>query len=308
MPSETELRLYRDSLSTPWGFRLHGGKDLNAPLTVQRVSPGTPSDGELLAGDVILQIQGTEASRFTHLQAQDQVRKAGGSLLLRILRYGAVPRAPLPLVPTYASQQAPTSLKKPGVQEYGVNYARQSARIPVPVAVNQQPQPGFMLSRVKDTLSGVSGGSGGYPQYQAYETEARHSPSLYQPPSYTAPPAPLAPESPAWAGSLRSSGHALDSDKSIGPYPHSPKVQTVHYGPGGGQEYRQHAPKAGHDTDTVRAAHLQYNSPLGLYSKVSAQEALHTQLHGKPGEGTIKILSDSEAARSGGGDIGQSDF
>lgn len=51
-----------------------------------QVSPGTPSDGELLAGDVILQIQGSDAARFTHLQAQDQVRKAGGSLLLRILR------------------------------------------------------------------------------------------------------------------------------------------------------------------------------------------------------------------------------
>ena len=44
MPGEIELRLYRDSLSTPWGFRLYGGKDLSTPLSVQRVSPIPYSD------------------------------------------------------------------------------------------------------------------------------------------------------------------------------------------------------------------------------------------------------------------------
>ncbi len=34
---ETVITLYRDSLSTPWGFRLEGGRDFKAPLTVQRV-------------------------------------------------------------------------------------------------------------------------------------------------------------------------------------------------------------------------------------------------------------------------------
>jgi hypothetical protein len=33
-----QVRLARDSMQTPWGFRLQGGKDLNQPLTVQRVS------------------------------------------------------------------------------------------------------------------------------------------------------------------------------------------------------------------------------------------------------------------------------
>jgi len=34
---DIQIRLYRDSLSTPWGFRLQGGKDLKAPLTIQKV-------------------------------------------------------------------------------------------------------------------------------------------------------------------------------------------------------------------------------------------------------------------------------
>ena len=33
-----QVRLARDSLETPWGFRMQGGKDLNQSLTVQRVS------------------------------------------------------------------------------------------------------------------------------------------------------------------------------------------------------------------------------------------------------------------------------
>lgn len=34
---ELTVHLYRDSLSTPWGFRLQGGMDFKQPLTVQRV-------------------------------------------------------------------------------------------------------------------------------------------------------------------------------------------------------------------------------------------------------------------------------
>lgn len=36
---EFVVNLYRDSLQTPWGFRLEGGKDFKAPLSIQRVSP-----------------------------------------------------------------------------------------------------------------------------------------------------------------------------------------------------------------------------------------------------------------------------
>lgn len=32
-----QVTLQRDSLNTPWGFRLEGGKDFHAPLTIQRV-------------------------------------------------------------------------------------------------------------------------------------------------------------------------------------------------------------------------------------------------------------------------------
>lgn len=31
------VTLYRDSLSTPWGFRMDGGRDFYKPLSIQRV-------------------------------------------------------------------------------------------------------------------------------------------------------------------------------------------------------------------------------------------------------------------------------
>jgi len=34
---EYTAKLIRDSLQTPWGFRLQGGADLKAALTIQRV-------------------------------------------------------------------------------------------------------------------------------------------------------------------------------------------------------------------------------------------------------------------------------
>jgi hypothetical protein len=35
---EFNITLFRDSLSTPWGIRLEGGREFGTPLTIQRVS------------------------------------------------------------------------------------------------------------------------------------------------------------------------------------------------------------------------------------------------------------------------------
>ena len=108
-------------------------------------------------------------------------------------------------------------------------------------------------------------------------------------------------EPPAWKGSLRSSNTPLTSDTHAGaaavPHhhggagatvnPHVPKVQSMHYGSDGTQEYRQRAGEGGAESDSARAVHLQYNSPLGLYSRENAQQAMSGQLNGRPGEGTI---------------------
>jgi hypothetical protein len=58
------------------------------------------------------------------------------------------------------------------------------------------------------------------------------------------------------------------------------------YGPSG-QEYRQLAP--GDEAENATVQHLQYNTPIGLYSRSNVEAALKNQTAGKPGEGTMQV-------------------
>lgn len=79
---------------------------------------------------------------------------------------------------------------------------------------------------------------------------------------------------------------------------HNPKVQTFRYGPGGDSAtYEQK--NAAEDSDSARVAHLQYNSPIGLYSKQNALEALKGQTKGKPGEGSLQIAGPGQSFSPG---------
>lgn len=69
---------------------------------------------------------------------------------------------------------------------------------------------------------------------------------------------------------------------------HSPRVQAARYGPGAAAPTYEQRSAEGVDSDTARVAHLQYNTPIGLYSKDSAREALEGQTRGKAGYGTMQ--------------------
>lgn len=53
------------------------------------MAAGSPVDGEIKRGDMILEIQNQDATNMTHRQAQDAIRNAGGSLVLRVRRFVA---------------------------------------------------------------------------------------------------------------------------------------------------------------------------------------------------------------------------
>uniref|UniRef100_A0A1W7R9Z1 PDZ and LIM domain protein 7 n=1 Tax=Hadrurus spadix TaxID=141984 RepID=A0A1W7R9Z1_9SCOR len=78
--------LVRDGQATAWGFRLQGGYDVGLPLTIQRVFLGSPSEGELHRGDVILMIGNKKTDNMTHQEASDIFRKAGNNLRLMVHR------------------------------------------------------------------------------------------------------------------------------------------------------------------------------------------------------------------------------
>ncbi|XP_078715833.1 PDZ and LIM domain protein 3 isoform X1 [Lampetra fluviatilis] len=72
----------------PWGFRLVGGRDLDQPLTISRVTPGSvASSANLCPGDVILAIEGENAEEMTHAEAQERIKACStATLTLKIDR------------------------------------------------------------------------------------------------------------------------------------------------------------------------------------------------------------------------------
>lgn len=137
------MRLFRDSPSTSWGFRLHGGMDLNRPLTVQKTILGSPADGELCTGDVILEIQDCDATTMTHQKVQELIKNSGGSLLLRVRRFVGCP----------APHTAPT------------------AQIETGILPGQSPTcfECVMMYRVQDTLANLSAVSSSSPPSLLYD-------------------------------------------------------------------------------------------------------------------------------------------
>ncbi|XP_076459817.1 uncharacterized protein LOC143292974 isoform X2 [Babylonia areolata] len=84
--TQLQIRLYRDSFNTPWGFRLQGGKDLGQVLSVQRVFSNSPAENELQRGDLILAIGGRDGNELTHKQALDLIKHGGGQIQLVVQR------------------------------------------------------------------------------------------------------------------------------------------------------------------------------------------------------------------------------
>jgi len=71
----------------PWGFRLQGGIDFAAPLTIQKVNAGSLAEkAGLQAGDSILKINDVDVFNMRHKEAQETVIKAGNNFEVLISR------------------------------------------------------------------------------------------------------------------------------------------------------------------------------------------------------------------------------
>ena len=71
------------------GLSIAGGAEtVLGCVVVHEVYPGSAahSDGRLQAGDRIMAVNGIDISGFTHNQASDVLRKAGGVVKLKIVR------------------------------------------------------------------------------------------------------------------------------------------------------------------------------------------------------------------------------
>ncbi|GFO38244.1 PDZ and LIM domain protein 5, partial [Plakobranchus ocellatus] len=76
-----EAKLERTESSTPWGFRMQGGKDFSSPLTIQKVNPGSlAAKCGLQVGDIILKIGSASTDHLRHKEAQTSIINSGNHL------------------------------------------------------------------------------------------------------------------------------------------------------------------------------------------------------------------------------------
>ncbi|XP_024430964.1 PDZ and LIM domain protein 4 isoform X2 [Desmodus rotundus] len=72
---------------SPWGFRLVGGRDFSAPLTISRVHAGSKAAlAALCPGDLIQAINGESTELMTHLEAQNRIKGCHDRLTLSVSR------------------------------------------------------------------------------------------------------------------------------------------------------------------------------------------------------------------------------
>ncbi|KAH0509905.1 PDZ and LIM domain protein 4 isoform X1 [Microtus ochrogaster] len=72
---------------SPWGFRLVGGRDFSAPLTISRVHAGSKAAlAALCPGDLIQAINGESTELMTHLEAQNRIKGCHDHLTLSVTR------------------------------------------------------------------------------------------------------------------------------------------------------------------------------------------------------------------------------
>lgn len=114
-----EAKLERQESTTPWGFRMQGGKDFSSPITIARVSPGSlAAKCGLLQGDVILKIGNKSSETLKHKDAQDAIIQYGNKLDL-LLQRGGAPSYDKFSTPSITSYQTPAgSQPNVGSQSY----------------------------------------------------------------------------------------------------------------------------------------------------------------------------------------------
>lgn len=150
------VSLRRDFSATPWGFRLQGGFDLNAPLTIQRVFLGSPSEGELHRGDLVLKIGDRDTSRMTHNEATELIRNSGNNLNL------VVHRSPGPHSPA----STPTTPKPAGMVSGGHPLAGATYRPAGPPAYVSPQSPGITITTQNVTVPASGPYQDGQYQYE----------------------------------------------------------------------------------------------------------------------------------------------
>ncbi|KAL3193623.1 hypothetical protein MRX96_016969 [Rhipicephalus microplus] len=151
-----DARDYRRYTAAPKKKTKDGGFDLNAPLTIQRVFLGSPSEGELHRGDMVLKIGDRDTSRMTHNEATELIRNSGNNLNL------VVNRSPGPHSPA----STPTTPKPAGMVSGGHPLAGATYRPAGPPAYVSPQSPGITITTQNVTVPASGPHQDGQYQYE----------------------------------------------------------------------------------------------------------------------------------------------
>uniref|UniRef100_A0A8D8QIJ6 PDZ and LIM domain protein 3 n=2 Tax=Cacopsylla melanoneura TaxID=428564 RepID=A0A8D8QIJ6_9HEMI len=100
--------------STPWGFRLQGGKDFGTPLIIQKVNGGSLAEkAGLIVGDALIKVNNTDVSNLKHKDAQDVIVRSGNSYEFTIQRGGVATSTWKPSVTPVGHVPTPTGIRTP---------------------------------------------------------------------------------------------------------------------------------------------------------------------------------------------------
>ncbi|CAF4653334.1 unnamed protein product [Rotaria socialis] len=289
-----KVTLQRDSLHTAWGFRLQGGADFRTPFIVNKLIAGSPADGNLQRGDIILEINQKPISYMIHADALELIQKAGGQIAFLIERGSHLhPQAPvvqnqrsMSAVPwsnansnsnTNTNTNLNTSWSSPTHQLSPMSFFRNRPleRIPEPKPLLSQTGSPMMPGPVPS----VSTKTRGYVPQPSFHTDRFNSQenSSYSPvrfvypgPTYNNRSRAISTtetyqnsyDKPSWKEPFTN-----DSDRYIPSYQKNvqinPHVQKQFYSPPLTQ------------TPPANLIHRQFNSPISLYSNANVQEVMN---------------------------------
>ncbi|CAF1158432.1 unnamed protein product [Rotaria sordida] len=273
-----KVTLQRDSLHTPWGFRLQGGADFRTPFTINKINAGSPADGNLQRGDIILEINQQPISHMFHTDALELIQRAGGQITFLIQKgSNQIPHISLSqnqrstsAVPWSYGNPSPSWSSSPN-QLSPLSYFRNRPleRIPEPKPLLSQTGSPMMPGPVPS----VSTKTRGYMQPPSFHTaRGNQRENISYPPIRFVYPGPTYnhrsrttsatttyQNSSPWKEPLNN-----ETDRYIPSYQKqvhvNPNVQTQHFNP-------------------PNLVHRQFNSPISLYSNDNVQEVMNRHIN-----------------------------
>ncbi|ODM91922.1 PDZ and LIM domain protein Zasp [Orchesella cincta] len=141
----TSIRLQRQSPAQNWGFRIHGGQDFNQPIQIVKVAAGSlAAQNGLAPGDQLIQLNGRDALRMRHKEAQDIILGASNTVEMQVLRQGSTWKPQVQVLSE--ANRTPNQVTK-------TSLARQPAPVQAPnPLINSQAKPFSIVSQEGQVL------------------------------------------------------------------------------------------------------------------------------------------------------------